>query len=39
MYRANRNTGDQFDLDQKGSLKDKTANTARGPGLYNAEKQ
>jgi hypothetical protein len=39
MYRQIRNTGTWFDQDSKGTLKDKTPNTARGPGLYNTNEQ
>ena len=36
MYRSSRNTGEWFDKDKKGDLKDKNANVGLGPGKYNS---
>jgi hypothetical protein len=39
MYRSTRNTGDWFDKDKKGTLKDRTMNKSLGPGKYNSPDQ
>jgi hypothetical protein len=39
MYRSSRNTGDWFDKDKKGDIRDKGANVGLGPGKYHSTEQ
>ena len=39
MYRSSRNTGEWFDKDKKGAIKDRSVNKSLGPGKYNSGDQ
>ena len=39
MYRSKRETGDWFDKDKKGGLRDRSLNISIGPGKYNTSEQ